>query len=98
MLRPLSWHYLHIVDTLETAREMGVKVRSGDGSAAKVAFDPYEEIEIEPLIETSLDVSFAVNNLNRSMGGPLSVRTVAEGAGEAGDLHKPRFWLAEVVV
>jgi len=49
---------------------MGVKVRSGDGSAAKVAFDPYEETEIEPLVETWLDVSFAVNNLNRSMGQP----------------------------
>jgi hypothetical protein len=63
-------HYLHIVDTLETARAMGVSLRRTDGSKTKVDFDPYLETDADPLVETWLDVAFAVNNLNRSMGQP----------------------------
>jgi hypothetical protein len=63
-------HYLHIVDTLETARSMGVSLRRTDGSKTKVHFDPYLETDINQLVETWLDVAFAVNNLNRSMGQP----------------------------
>ncbi len=63
-------HYLHIVDTLETGRAMGISMRRSDGSNAAVDFDPYRSNDAPRLIETWLDLAFAVNNLNRSMGQP----------------------------
>ncbi len=70
-----TWaHYLHIVDTLETARAFGVKVKAKQGwrteLAASIDFDPYEASAIDPLIKAWLPLAFAVNNLNRSMGQP----------------------------
>jgi len=70
-----SWaHYLHIVDTLETAASFGVNVRpkldlKGE-LAAKVDFDPYRAESVEKLIDSWLPIAFAVNNINRSMGQP----------------------------
>jgi len=70
-----TWaHYLHIVDTLETAQSFGVKVqprpwRMMELSAA-VDFDPHSAANIEQLIAAWLPLSFAVNSLNRSMGQP----------------------------
>ncbi|HRQ48805.1 MAG TPA: putative zinc-binding metallopeptidase, partial [Rhodocyclaceae bacterium] len=68
-----SWaHYLHIVDTLETAYQFGLRSRprAGDSSAPGVAhdFDPYNLDDFEPLIEQWLPLTFALNSLNRSMG------------------------------
>lgn len=68
-----TWaHYLHIVDTLETARSFGVKVRTrGRSEPAKEAaidFDPHSAPSIEHLIGAWLPLCFAVNSMNRSMG------------------------------
>jgi len=66
-----TWaHYLHIVDTLETAAAFGLKVkprRAKGELAAAIDFDPYKA-DMDRLIDTWLPVEFATNNLNRSMG------------------------------
>jgi len=68
-----TWaHYLHIVDTLETARAFGVKVQARPGRrtelSAAIDFDPHKAVSIEQLIAAWLPLSFALNSLNRSMG------------------------------
>jgi len=67
-----TWaHYLHIVDTLETAAAFGLKVRprlARGHIAAAIDFDPYESRAFMPLIESWLPVEFATNSMNRSMG------------------------------
>jgi len=80
-----TWaHYLHIVDTLETARAFGIKVspHKHDELAAVVDFDPHKAVSVNQLVDNWLPISFAVNSLNRSMGNPdfypfvLSPRTI----------------------
>ena len=63
-------HYLHIVDTLDTARAMGVSLRPFNKAELAVAFDPYRIVNVKDLVGTWLHLAFAVNNLNRSMGQP----------------------------
>ena len=67
-----TWaHYLHIVDTLETAGAFGIKVkpRAARGHiAAAIDFDPYTTRRWDRLIEAWLPLEFATNSLNRSMG------------------------------
>ncbi len=68
-----TWaHYLHIVDTLETAGAFGLKVRVKPGWRTKLAsavdFDPYAAPPLALLIDAWLPLTFAMNNLNRSMG------------------------------
>lgn len=70
-----TWaHYLHIVDTLETARAFGLRIRprvsEGADLEAKVDFNPHKARDIEDLIEPWLPLTYAVNSLNRSMGQP----------------------------
>lgn len=70
-----TWaHYLHIVDTLETARAFGLKIRpritEGAELEAEVDFNPHRARHIEDLIEPWLPLTYAVNSLNRSMGQP----------------------------
>ncbi|MCC7271461.1 MAG: putative zinc-binding peptidase [Alphaproteobacteria bacterium] len=70
-----TWaHYLHIVDTLETARAFGLRVRpriaAGAELATRVDFDPHQGVGVERLVEAWLPLTFAVNSLNRSMGQP----------------------------
>jgi hypothetical protein len=68
-----TWaHYLHIVDTLETADAFGMDVRprldqSGE-LTAQIDFDPYRTATVETMIDAWLPITFAVNNINRSMG------------------------------
>jgi hypothetical protein len=66
-----TWaHYLHIADTLETARSFGLKVkprRARSALAAAIDFDPYKA-GIDRLIDAWLPIEFATNSLNRSMG------------------------------
>ncbi|MBS7813055.1 zinc-binding metallopeptidase family protein [Roseococcus pinisoli] len=70
-----TWaHYLHIVDTLEMARALGLEVsprvdRSGDLST-EVDFDPYRSTDIAAVMEAWVPLTVAVNSLNRSMGVP----------------------------
>ena len=67
-------HYLHIVDTLETARAFGLAVRPWLATradlAAEITFDPYEAQDMNRLVDAWLPLAFAVNSLNRSMGQP----------------------------
>jgi hypothetical protein len=68
-----TWaHYLHIVDTLETARAFGVKVQARPDRrtelTAAIDFDPHNADSVERLINAWLPLSFALNSLNRSMG------------------------------
>lgn len=68
-----TWaHYLHIVDTLETAWQFGLGIQAKDTDNAQELvshnFNPYWEENIEPLVEHWLPLTFALNSLNRSMG------------------------------
>lgn len=68
-----TWaHYLHIVDTLETASAFGLRVHPTASNAralhADIDFDPHKAVTIEKLIDAWLPLTFAVNSLNRSMG------------------------------
>ena len=67
-----TWaHYLHIVDTLETAGTFGLKVkprRARGALAAAIDFDPYKAQAMEKLVDAWLPIEFATNSLNRSMG------------------------------
>jgi len=69
-----TWaHYLHIVDTLESARAFGIKVspRAARGElSAAVDFDSHNAESMTQLIDAWLPIAFAVNSLNRSMGLP----------------------------
>ncbi len=70
-----TWaHYLHIADTLETARAFGLRVKprveEAEELSTGVPFDPYRSHRFEPLIEQWLPVTYALNSLNQSMGQP----------------------------
>ncbi len=64
-----TWaHYLHIVDTLETACAFAMDLRPHEG-AEHVDLDPYAPATtIEDIVAAWLPLVFAVNSLNRSMG------------------------------
>ena len=70
-----TWaHYLHIVDTLDTANAFGLSVapeidREGAHNA-RVDFDPYVEGDIAQIIEAWTPVAVAMNSMNRAMGRP----------------------------
>jgi hypothetical protein len=68
-----TWaHYLHLVDTLETAHSFGMSVRPrierGSRLSADVPFDPYVPESFDRLVNAWLPLTFAMNSLNRSMG------------------------------
>lgn len=70
-----TWaHYLHLVDTLETAQafRLSVSPAAGDDPALAAAayFDPYRYDDFDAMIRTWLPLTYAVNSLNRSMGQP----------------------------
>lgn len=70
-----TWaHYLHIVDTLETAKAFGVSVdpeaTPGRDLAASIDLDVCEVEDFARIFEVWLPLSFAVNGLNRGMGLP----------------------------
>ena len=68
-----TWaHYLHIVDTLETAYAFGLDVtprldERGD-LHARVDFDAYTADSMQQIVDTWLPVSFAMNSINEAMG------------------------------
>lgn len=70
-----TWaHYLHIMDTLETAGAFNLRVRPDAGTdktlSARLDFDPYDGRPFDDLIAAWLPLTYAVNSLNRSMGQP----------------------------
>ena len=70
-----TWaHYLHIIDTLETANAFGLRVAppidvKGE-HAAQVNFDPYVEGSMQEIIEAWTPFVVAMNSVNRAMGRP----------------------------
>jgi hypothetical protein len=69
-----TWaHYLHMVDTMETAAAFGMQLRpplaGGPDLAAVIDFDPHTA-PIERLVDIWLPLTFAMNSINRSMGQP----------------------------
>jgi hypothetical protein len=67
-------HYLHIVDTLETARAFGIAIdpRGHEEMAAEVDFQPYRAKDAEQLASAWIPLSVAINAIQRSMGQPDS--------------------------
>ncbi|MBJ7538742.1 zinc-binding metallopeptidase family protein [Marinomonas transparens] len=70
-----TWaHYLHIVDTLETASQFGFSLQPlnplQSNLAVMVNIDPYNHANFDDILAQYLPLTFAVNNLNRSMGQP----------------------------
>jgi len=68
-----TWaHYLHMIDTLETAWQFGIGIRPKTGDdvhgTVRADFDPYQEPSLETLVDHWLPLTFALNSLNRSMG------------------------------
>ena len=65
-------HYLHIIDTLETARAFGLKIHpdvvDAPGLHTELDFDPYGAPDIDTIIAAWLPLTFAMNSLSRSMG------------------------------
>jgi hypothetical protein len=71
-----TWaHYLHMMDTLETAWAFGIRIDPAElddsaGIRASITQEPYEKPDFNRLIKRWLPLCFAVNSLNRSMGHP----------------------------
>jgi hypothetical protein len=69
-----SWsHFLHMMDTLETAYSFGIAVNPGKANddqqmQAKMSRDPYSISNFDEIVKMWLPLTFAVNSLNRSMG------------------------------
>jgi hypothetical protein len=68
-----TWaHYLHIVDTLETAAAFGVRIEppvDPDGShTAQIDFDPYARGSMQDLVDRWTPFVVAMNSINRAMG------------------------------
>src|SRR6185295_3152587 len=71
-----TWaHYLHMVDTLETARSFGLALRPRPASEDAPAQPPVAVRRLDPhsfddLVRGWLPLTIAMNSLNRSMGLP----------------------------
>jgi hypothetical protein len=68
-----TWaHYLHIVDTLETASAFGLRIHPtftrDDSLHVDIDFNPYRATSIDQLINAWLPLTFTMNNLSRSIG------------------------------
>ena len=62
-------HYLHMVDTLETAYAFGLRIKpkagQDDNLKASITFDPYTQTDFDTIIEAWIPMTFAVNSINR---------------------------------
>ncbi|XUY27365.1 zinc-binding metallopeptidase family protein [Agrobacterium sp. rho-8.1] len=63
-------HYLHIVDTLETAHAFGIAIEPEGHQEleADVSFDPYRARSAKQLVSAWIPLSVALNSMQRSMG------------------------------
>jgi hypothetical protein len=66
-----TWaHYLHMFDTLETAKAYGLRVKVSTGEAAATVVDA-EDVRVDDFDQMANDwvpLTLALNSLNRSMG------------------------------
>lgn len=70
-----TWaHYLHMLDTLETASVFGIHLDTPQHTPSATArlrdIDPYRHADFRELLDHWLPVTLALNSLNRSMGLP----------------------------
>jgi hypothetical protein len=70
-----TWaHYLHIVDTIETAASFGLRLRPHHPNAPLMKAEPEAaagpDAEFERMLEHWLPLTYALNSLNRGMGLP----------------------------
>ena len=68
-----TWaHYMHLMDTLETAYSFGISIRPAkmEELDADISKDPYVIKNFQRIIDMWIPLTFAVNSLNRSMGHP----------------------------
>jgi hypothetical protein len=70
-----SWaHYLHIVDTVETAMAFDVRAHpeadQDGGLAVEVEDDPYQAQEFSTVANNWVPLMLLLNNLNRAVGQP----------------------------
>jgi hypothetical protein len=64
-----TWaHYLHMMDTIETAYYFGIRVNPPNGLRASINNDPYNISSFARILKSWLPLSIAMNSLNRSMG------------------------------
>jgi len=68
-----TWaHYMHVMDTLETAWAYNIRIKPGLSQAtdmqAEITTDPYTENNFDNIIRQWLPLTYAMNSLNRSMG------------------------------
>ncbi len=69
-----TWaHYLHLMDTLETAYFFGINIQPETDKGVKdiqanINRDPYEVKDFKKIFKTWLPLTFALNSLSRSMG------------------------------
>lgn|ERR1017187_2300492 len=68
-----TWaHYLHMIDTIETAASFGVSLHPKHPAAQMMTADPKNATEAEAgfarLLENWLPLTYALNSLNRGMG------------------------------
>ncbi len=68
-----TWaHYLHMMDTLETAMCFGISIRPQNAPVedlkVQINNDPYSIINFRDIVKMWLPLTFALNSLNRSMG------------------------------
>ncbi|CAB5089185.1 Bll5268 protein [Olavius algarvensis associated proteobacterium Delta 3] len=70
-----TWaHYMHLVDSLETAYALGLtlhpRVKNRDKIRMEANFDPYSSHAFDPIVDACLPLVLAINSINRSMGQP----------------------------
>jgi hypothetical protein len=70
-----TWaHYLHILDTLQTAYAFGLRLDPLDATPEQglraAIQDPYQQADFSAIMAMWLPLTFALNSLNRSMGQP----------------------------
>lgn len=69
-----TWaHYLHIIDTLETAHSFGLSLDPDPADASpdmsiEITTDPYRQKNFNRIIKQWIPLTIAMNSLNRSMG------------------------------
>lgn len=68
-----TWaHYMHMVDTLETAISLGItidpEIEDGETLSTDLDFNPYRAQSVRELVASWTPLTVALNTLNRAMG------------------------------